>query len=294
MDTVQLDDLKNFLELARVPNMTHAADHLGITQPTLSRSLARLEKDIGTKLFDRNGRRLSLNAHGEVLVPHAARVVSELQDARARIAALRDAREEVVSLSFVTSFGSWLVPPLIEEYREQAPGVRFILNGGAADNVLESVRDGGSDIGFISPRPETADVIWTELVQQPLALTVPVAHSLATAHRVGTEDLRDLDFVMFRPEFGLRQITDRFFKEIGLAPRISMEVTEMSTLRALVASGVGAAIMPVGTAPLEGVTQIPLASPVTRTAGMIVSANRGMTPAVARFVRFVEEWAVGR
>lgn len=291
---MHLDDLKNFLELSRVPNMTHASDHLGISQPALSRSLARLEKDLGHLLFDRNGRRLSLNARGEVLVPHAARIVSELQDAKARLAALQDPEEEVVSLSYVTSFGSWLVPSLIEDYRSIAPSVRFILDGGPADHVLESVRDGGADIGFLSPRPETGDVIWTELVRQPLALTVPPGHPLAGRSQVTAEDLHGLGFVMFRPEYGLRQIADRLFRDLGVSPHIAMEVTEMSTLRALVATGAGAAIMPVETPPSTSVAQIPLAAPVTRTAGMIVSANRGMPPAVARFARFVGEWGSGR
>lgn len=256
--------------------------------------MARLEKDLGHLLFDRNGRRLSLNARGEILVPHAARVVSELQDAAARLAALQDSEEEVVSLAYVTSFGSWLVPSLIEDYRAVAPGVRFILDGGPADHVLESVRDGGADVGFISPRPETGDVIWTELVQQPLALTVSVGHPLAGRAQATAEDLLGLGFVMFRPEYGLRQIADRLFRDLGVSPRIEMEVTEMSTLRALVATGAGAAIMPVETPAPTTVAQIPLAAPVTRTAGMIVSANRGMTPAVARFARFVGELEMGR
>lgn len=286
-----MDDLQNFLELARVGNVTHAADRLGTTQPALSRSLARLERTIGAELFDRHGRRLKLNRYGEVLVPHAARVVSELQDARARLSALQDPGAGVVSLSFVTSFGSWLVPSLVESYRQLVPGVQFILNGAAADNVVSAVRDGGADIGFLAPRPEASDLVWTELVQEPLALSLRQGHPLSECEKAGIDELCDLDYVMLRPEFGLRQIADGYLAGLGITPQIVMEATEVSTLRALVVSGVGAAIMPVERAPHRGVAQVTLAASVARPAGMIVAAHRRLAPAAAQFLRFITEEA---
>lgn len=286
---MKMSDLENFLELARASNVTHAADSLGMTQPALSRSLARLEHAIGNELFDRHGRRLQLNRYGEVLVPHAARAVSEIQDARARIAALQDPGAGVISLSFVTSFGSWLVPALVESYRQIVPGVQFILNGSAADNVISAVRDGGADIGFLAPQPEASDLTWTELVKEPLALSLPHGHPLSGCRKAGIDELRSLEYAMLRPEFGLRQITDAYFSALGITPKNVIEATEVSTLRALVASGVGVAIMPVERTLHRNITQIPLEVPASRPAGMIVSAHRGLAPAAAQFLRFITE-----
>ncbi|MFC4561872.1 LysR family transcriptional regulator [Nocardiopsis mangrovi] len=286
---MRLDELAHFLELARQHNVTRAAEALRMTQPALSRSLARIEGELGVNLFDREGRRLRLNRYGEILIPHAARMLSEFDDARARIDALKDPAAGVVSLAFVTSFGSWLVPALIESYQQLFPNVRFLLTGGPADDVVDAVRNGGADVGFISPRPTAEDIGWEELTQETLVLAVPAGHRDADRDTIGTAELERVGFVALRPEFGLRQITDRYLMGLGLTPRILMEATELSTLHALVAAGIGAAIIPADPRPARHTVQIPLTVPLTRPAGMVVSTIRSIAPAAEQFARFVRE-----
>ena len=286
---MRIEELEHFLEIANCNNVTQAAASLHMAQPALSRSLERLEKDIGVRLFDRDGRRLRLNRYGEVLIPHAARVIAEIGDARRRLAALLNPDAGVISLSFVTSYGSWLVPKLVESYRQIVPDAHFILTGGPANNVVEAVRDGGADIGFLSPRPTASDLLWTELAQENLSLAVPVNHPFSTREHIIAADLRDLDFVALRPDFGLRQITDLYLSGLGIRPRIVMEATEISTLWALVAAGVGAAIMPTDRLPHDGIIQLPLSVSVKRPAGMIISAIRRLSPGAAQFAQFVDE-----
>src|SRR5690242_1149769 len=87
---MHLDELQWFVVLAETEHVTDAAAELGISQPTLSRALARLEEQVGVPLFDRVNRRLRLNAYGHILLEHARRSISEIRTATDRIAELRD------------------------------------------------------------------------------------------------------------------------------------------------------------------------------------------------------------
>lgn len=285
---VRLEELFHFLELVREQNVTRAAEALSMTQPALSRSLARLEGGLGIELFDRDGKRLRLNRFGEILAPHAARIVSEFDDARARISALKSPDTGVVSLAYVTSFGSWLVPSLVKNYQELFPDVRFLLAGGPADGVLDAVRSGGADVGFLSPRPTADDVAWTELTEETLVLSLATEHPLSSRSTIMPEDFDGLELVSLKSEFGLRQITDQYLTDIGTNARIVLEATEIPSMRAMAATGTVAAITPFE--PLSpAITQIPLAVPLHRPVGMITSTSRVLDAASAQFARFARE-----
>lgn len=285
---MRVDELRHFLELVKQENVTRAAEVLHLTQPALSRSLSRLETELGTELFDRDGRRLRVNRIGELFVPHAARVVSEIDDAQNRIQAMRAPDRGVVSIAFVTTFGSWLVPRLLKSYRELFPAVRFLLFGAPADTVVDAVRKGHADIGFLSPAPSDTDLEWSELTLQELVLLVAPEHPFAGRKRASPQDLDGLELVALRPEFGMRQIVDRYFSELGIKSEVVLETTDVSSLRALVASGISAAIVPFDDSD-RGAIQIPLSVPLNRPVGMITSATRTAMPAVQQFARFARE-----
>src|ERR687891_2674828 len=129
--TMELRELEWFTTLAETEHMTEASLCLNVSQPTLSRALARLERKLGVKLFDRHHNGLRLNKYGEIFQAHALRAMSELDRGEERIVTLVDPERGSVSLGFVHSFGGWLVPDLLHRYRKLAPSTSFELRGGA-------------------------------------------------------------------------------------------------------------------------------------------------------------------
>jgi DNA-binding transcriptional ArsR family regulator len=138
---VNLDELRWFLDLADTEHVTDAAAALGISQPTLSRALARLEDQVGAELFDRVNRRLVLNAYGRIMADHARRATAELDAAVERIAALRDPDTGTVRLAFLHSVSSWYVPELLRRFRAGAPHMRFDLYQGPAPRPVRTPAD---------------------------------------------------------------------------------------------------------------------------------------------------------
>ncbi|MFJ1705810.1 LysR family transcriptional regulator [Kitasatospora sp. NPDC088346] len=288
---MEIRELQWFVALAESEHVTSAAERLNIAQPTLSRAIARLEKRIGVPLFDRHQNRLRLNKYGEVFRAHAVRAISEIDLAEQRIATLVDPDTGTIALGFLHSYGTWLVPRILSGYRTLAPGTTFELRGSAADVVVDGVRRGRLDLGITSPRPAGDDLRWTALQDEPLCLLVPAGHPLAVRPRVGTAELTEEEFVALQPEYGLRQVADRLCAEAGFTPRIVLECTELSTLRTLVASGLGVAVVPStgDEATHEGrAVRVPLADPgAHRTIGVIVPAGGPRAAVVARFYAYV-------
>nr|WP_275941296.1 LysR family transcriptional regulator [Planosporangium flavigriseum] len=275
-----------FLTVADTEHVTAAASDLYLSQPTLSRALARLEREVGTPLFDRDGRRLRLNQYGQILREHTARALAEVDTARQRIDALTDPDTGLVRLSFLHSFGAWLVPDLLRGYRAQAPGVRFALFQDVAEVIAASLREGRTDLALTSPRPDGDDLAWHPVHRERLCLAVPPDHRLATRRRVALAAVADEPFIMLRADTGLRGITDRLCRAAGFDPAVALDSSDLQTMRALVGAGLGIAVVPephLGDEP-NGPVYLPLTDPgAERTIGLCWVAQRPLPAPVAAF-----------
>ncbi|MFI6435394.1 LysR family transcriptional regulator [Streptomyces sp. NPDC050759] len=288
---MELRELEWFTTLAETEHMTDASLRLNVSQPTLSRALARLERKLGVKLFDRHHSGLRLNKYGEIFQAHALRAMSELDRGEERIVTLVDPERGSVSLGFLHSFGGWLVPDLLNRYRKLAPSTSFELRGGACDAVIDDVRRGNIDIGFVAPEPVADDLDWIPLGREPLCLGVPPGHVFEGRDQVAIADLVHEPMVALRAGFGLRHVTDRLCREAGFSPRVEIEVTELSTLHALVAAGMGVAVVPAprtGHTPGPTIRGIPFSDPTAfRHYGAVTRRCGPSGLAARRFLKFV-------
>lgn len=285
---VEVRELEWFITLAETENVTNAATRLHISQPTLSRALARIERSVGVKLFDRHQNRLHLNKYGEIFQAHAVRAMRELTLGEERIRTLIDPAKGVVSIGFLHSFGGWLVPSLLDRYKAVAPSTTFELEGGAADLIVEGVRSGRIDIGFVAPQPMADDLAWFPLGREHLSLEVPAGDEFEGRDRISIAEIASRPMMALGQEYGLRHVVDRLFSDLGLIPQISIEATELSTLRALVHHGSGIAIVPVppGTQGAS-TTMIPLSDADAFRHYGVVTRLDGPTGSAARaFLQF--------
>lgn len=285
-----VDELEWFVVLAETEHMTQAAERLSLTQPTLSRALARLERRVGAPLFDRVNRRLRLNPFGMIMLEHARRGLAELAAAEERIATLRDPDHGTIRLAFLHSIAAGLMPEILRVYRAEAPGVRFELTQAAGHEIVEHLLAGRADLGLTAPRPEVDELGWTGLYRQQLCLAVPDGHSLAGREHVALADAGDEPFVTLQAPIGLRRLTDELCARAGLTPRFAFESTEIGTLEGFVAAGLGVAIVPQPRPQRAepGVRYLPITDDSAhRMIGLSRLRERPLPPVVDRFARFV-------
>lgn len=285
------DDYEWFVTLADLQHVTAAAEQLHIAQPTLTRMLARLERRLGVALFDRQGKRLSLNACGRIFHEHARRAQQELDAARRAIDDLIDPSAGEIRLGFLSSFGSIVVPRLIRRFTEASPRVTFTLHEGAAEAISTSVESGEIDVGIVSPQPRQATLAWRSLTRQRLGIAVAHDHRLAEATAVATAvsmtDLRNERFVSMHPGFGMRRLLDDLCAAAQFQPRIALESANLTTAAGLVSAGLGISLVPIDDGECApGITLLPLAeADAYRDVGLIWSATRSLARPAIEFIR---------
>ncbi len=287
------DDLHWFLALAESRRLTETADAFGTSQPTLTRRLQRLERDLGAPLFDRSKGRLSLNAAGRAFYERARRAQAEWDAGRREVAALSGPAAGEIRLSFLHSFGVRLVPTLISAYRSRVPGVSFSLHQGAADEIVERVQDGRSDLAIVSPRPTGAGTGWFLLERQRLALALPAAHPLAGRGRIDLSEVSDQPFIALQAGFGMRRILEELAAAAGFAARITFESSDLATVLGLVGAGLGVAVVPAEAYPgWADVALVPLAGEqIRREIGLVHHVAAQLPAPAARFADFVRTGA---
>jgi LysR family transcriptional activator of glutamate synthase operon len=292
---MNLEELHWFVVLAETEHVTEAAAELQVSQPTLSRALARLERDAGAPLFDRVNRRLRLNAYGQIMLEHARRSIAEMRSAAERIAALRDPDTGRVRLAFLHSLANWYVPEQLRRFRESAPSIGFDLFQGPAHEITQRVLDGQADIAITAPRPELAGIVWRRLYVDQLCLAVPHGHRLAGRAKLRLSAAAGEPFIALGQQAGLRQLTDQLLADDGVDPDIVFEATEIPTVEGLVAAGFGVAVVPI---PRDGGTSktvhVPLSNAgAKRDVGLAWDRNRTLPPPSQRFADSLSNDASG-
>ncbi len=290
MLTVLAPRLRQFVAVAREEHVTRAATALGVPQPTLSRGIARLERDLGVRLFHREGRAVRLTRHGRELLAYVERALAELDQGCRELAGEVSPYTGRVAFAFLHTLGSEAVPALLREFRALHPGIRFQLVQDAHDAMLARLRAGQVDMCLTSPLPDGPGLAVRALDEQELVLAVPAGHRLARARAVRLADARAEEFICPEPGYGLRRIFDDLCRRAGFTPRIAFEGEEVDTIRGLVAAGLGVALLP-PSAPRErhpDVVELPVLAPrASRTIGLVWLSGREETLPVELFRRFV-------
>jgi DNA-binding transcriptional LysR family regulator len=285
MIRVELELMRWFLSVADGTTVTETANRAHITQPALSRALARLEREVGAQLFQRVGRGLQLTPSGREFEVHARTTLEAYDRGRRAVSDLTDPEAGMVPLAFLHTLGTWLVPALIKSFRAQLPRVRFDLRQHGDIGLVEDLLAGVVDLAITGDEPQNPLIQWRRLMVQPLRLVVPPEHRLGKRHRVRLSEVADDTFVVLKPGFGLRSLTERLCIEAGFRPNIGFEGEEVETLRGLVAAGLGVSLLPdpyTGAEPSAShlhVTDVKSA----RDIGLAWLADRRLPPASERF-----------
>ncbi|MEV7020972.1 LysR family transcriptional regulator [Kitasatospora sp. NPDC093558] len=289
LPAVQLaPQLAQFAAVARLEHVTQAAAMLGMPQPTLSRSVARLEEELGVALLARQGRTVRLTRAGRLLLASVERALAEVERGAEAAMAEADPSAGRVAFGFLHTMGTDAVPALLRDFRAAHPQVRFQLVQDYVGAMLERLLDGELDLCLVAPLPDDPAFAARPLDEQRLHLVVPADHRLAGRRRIRLAEVAEETFVGLEEGYGLRAITDGFCAEAGFVPRLAFEGEEAETLRGLVAAGLGVALLPPALVPRPGVVELEVTAPRTRRAiGLAWAAGRPLTPPVRAFRDFV-------
>ena len=288
---MDLQQFEYFQTLAKTQHVTRSAEALSISQSALSRSIARLEDDIGVPLFDRQGRSIRLNQYGQIFLKRVENIMKEFYEGKQEIQDLLEPESGTISLGFLHTLSTNLIPDLISCFRIHYPKINFQLGQGPSHVLLEQLKSGEMDLCLIAPNEVIHPIQWEKLWSEELFVTVPKNHKFADRKSIRLEQLANEPFIHLKKGYSLRITVEQLFQEAGLTPNITFEGEEADTVAGLVAAGLGISLLP----DLKGIdnsklVQISVSWPKSqRTIGIAWVEGRYISPATKRFKSFVLE-----
>lgn len=279
---MELLQLRYFLTLARCEHVTEAAGKLHVTQSSLSKTIQRLEDDLGAPLFDRLGRKLRLNEFGRTFLRRTEKALFELEQGKQEIADLSNPDHGKLQLAVTTAS---TLPGILREFRKNKPNVQFHVQMVTLEDMSTLLHRGEIDFCLSSPPIQGDDIECQMLFLDPIVVAVPLGHRYADRSSITLAELKDEWFVGVKKGYGIRDLVDSKCLSAGYVPKYVYEGDEPARLTALVEAEIGLAFIP-GTArnPQERIVYLPIEDQnLVREIALLSLKNRYISKAAVAF-----------
>lgn len=291
---MELTDIRCVVAVADHGSFTAAARALGYAQPSLSRRIAGLERELGTPLFHRLGREIALTPAGEAFLTAGRRALFDAEIARAGVADVIGLRGGELALAALPTLVVTHLAPATGEFRRRHPDVTLNLLGAEDSATISAMLTSARcEIG-VAELPFSAELTQTRLLDQELLAVFPPGTRLATPGRVAADELTDLPVVITPEGTSTRLIVEELFAHVGVTPNFVVETTQRDAMVPLTLTGAGVTFI---SSPLaeqaaaRGAVTAHLDPPLLRPIGAAVRPGP-LTPAAAEFLQLLIEQGV--
>lgn len=283
---MELRHLRYFLAVADARHFTRAAAKLGIGQPPLSQQIRALENELGTPLFLRQPRGVTLTEAGRALAEDARQILSAAERAvdRAQRAAAGDIGRLRIGMINSAPFHPF-VPRAIREFGQRHPEVRLSLEENSTPALLEDVRAERCDVAFVRPPlGHATDIDAIALFDEDVMVALPNGHPLARFENLSLWALAGEAFVLFPRTVGAGLYDEIIAccRRAGFSPRVTQETSQVTSIVNLVAAGLGVSLVPASMQQVhsEGVTYRAIAGEAPRAAMVVINRLDDDNPTV--------------
>lgn len=291
---MELHQLQYVVELAQQKNFTRAADRINVSQSTLSHQIAKLEEELGIKLFERTSRTVSLTQAGEDFVDHAKVLLGNLENAKQSVQSYRGLLKGTLRMGVIASLGRIDYANMLAAFYRQHPGINFEIVQAGTYQLLEKLAAKEIELAFVVMPSEDQykELKFKFLASDDYVLALPPNHPLAGRDAVDLAEVAAENFI-FHPA------TDRMFstcmeacQAAGFAPRIVCESSHSPTCLSLISAGMGIGFFPWEKLekPTFDVAIVRLNQPLKKEIVLAVSRDSAATPAAAKFYGFALQW----
>lgn len=289
--------LRYFVAVAEELSFTRAALQLHISQPPLSQQIQSLERDLGVRLLERNKRKVSLTEPGRVFLEQARQILAQAEQARSLATAVAAGHRGQLRLAYTVSVSFHrTLPQTLLRYRQVAPAVNVQLCEMYSEPQFAALLANEIDVGFVRDVPhhvqDARKLRLQVLDREPLLLALPSSHPLAGYEALHLADVASEAFVT-QPRQLAATLHDRLMAlaaTAGFEPRIVQQTQQVNGLLALVAAGLGLALVPatMRAVRLEGVSYVPLADAEAHLLLAVASRADDASPVLAQFLAVVD------
>lgn len=240
-------NLQAFVTVAEQGSFSQAAAHLFLTQPAISKRIANLEQELGTRLFDRIGRRVDLSEAGQALLPRARQILLAMDDSRRAIHNLAGQVGGRLSMGTSHHIGLHRLPPILRQFSRRWPEVDLDLQFMDSEQVCAAVLHGDLELGVVTlPLTRPAELEQREIWPDPLAIVVARDHPLAKQSRVSRQTLLAHPAILPMQGTFTRELVERALasKPNRAHLQVKLATNYLETIKMMVSIGLGWSVLP--------------------------------------------------
>jgi DNA-binding transcriptional LysR family regulator len=243
---MEIRQLRYLVALARELSFTTAAARSNVAQPALSRQIRKLEEELGTALVDRTSRRVQMTPVGQRLADRARVILDELEAARSEVVQETQLVSGILAVGATQTPGPVDVARLLYDYHAQHPRIDLAVREELSVSIADRLRADEIDLGIIAEISESARKgLELELIaSEPLVVSLPAEHRLASRQEIDFGDLSDEPFVLFPEGATIRETFDALAASHGVNPHAAFLTTDTDRMCELVALGLGVSLLP--------------------------------------------------
>ncbi|MEM9187023.1 MAG: LysR family transcriptional regulator [Planctomycetota bacterium] len=239
---MELDQLRYFLAVAERGSFTRAAEALGVSQPALSRSVMRLEEELGQPVFERKTRSVALTDAGLLLQSRAAEVLAIIEDTKAEIT--DDGQRGRVRVGAIPTIAPYFLPGVLSDFAQRFPQANLVVREETTDRLLKSLTQGDIDLAVLA-LPVTAKYLEVQpLFDEELLLVLPPGHPLAAQDRITLADVEPHPFVLLDEAHCLSENILSFCRQHSVNPVAVERTSQIAMVQELVSLSHGVSVLP--------------------------------------------------
>lgn len=291
---MEIHQLRYFLAVATSGSFSRAAEQCRVAQPSLSQQIAKLERELRERLFDRERQGAFLTEAGERLRPRAERILAELRLAQEEIGQLRGEVSGPLRLGVLPTIAPYYLPKVLPFFLREHPAVELSVYEETTQNLVKALRDRELDLALLSP-PLPAGLESEAILSEELLLALPPEHALAGREELCLDDLREEPFILLHESHCLGEQALVYCHQQEFRPRVSCRSEQLVTVKSLIAAGLGVSLLPaMACEERDGLLYRHLGAPRPgRTIHVCWSKSQAPGRAAGAFHRFVSGAAPG-
>jgi len=288
---MDFDQIHTFLEIVRLKSFSKAAQTCYRTQPAISAQIRQLEHELKAELFERFGSRISLTTAGKLFAQYAEQMLDLRRQAQNALNELETSPRGELVIAANEATCIYVLPAVFAEYKNQFPGVQLQVNRSYGSRVVEAVMENVADFGLTQLPVAEKRVQIVDILRDEIHCVVPAGHPLASAERVGCDDL--IPYPLLLPQSGMtRSRLNTWFERVEDEIRVSMELDSTETMKRFVKAGLGLCFLAASNCREDvaagALKSIPLApEPMVRRLGLIYRKDKALSKAAMGFIQVI-------
>jgi LysR family transcriptional regulator, hydrogen peroxide-inducible genes activator len=293
---MEIHQLRYFCAVAKTLSFTRAAAQEHVAQPSLSQQIRKLEDELGTRLFDRLGRRVRLTSFGQTFRLRAEAILREVTDAKQEIEEMSGTERGRIVVGVIPTIAPYFLPGLLPSFSLEFPHVEVSVVEEMTQVLLERLQDASIDLALMALPVRGDHFISTELLREPLYLVVPGSHRLALKSRVYLREVENDSFLLLKEGHCFRENSLVACSRARLRPNVVFESGQFATILAMVAANTGISVVPaMAVDKRDGCCFIPIADEAShRRVGVVRLKQHFCSRAQQAFLRHLERASAAR